>query len=83
LTAGGSWVTFESDATNVGVTSRRQPDGNGVRDAMLATEPSGDRWLLGEDGGRVPTTNPVTSAHRNYVVFESGGRVDLLYVGPK
>jgi hypothetical protein len=25
----------------------------------------------------------VTSAHGNYVVFERGGRVDLLYVGPK
>jgi hypothetical protein len=83
MTAAGSWVVFESDATNVGVTSARQPDGNGVRDAMLATEPSGDRWLLGEEGASVPTTNPVASAHGNYVVFERGGRVDLLYVGPK
>jgi len=50
-------VLFESDATDVGVTSNRQPDANGVRDAMLATEPSGDRWLLGERGnnGRPPT----------------------------
>ena len=47
-------MTFESDATNVGVTSARRPDTNGVRDAMLATEPSGDRWLLGEDGGDEP-----------------------------
>ena len=83
LTAAGSWVAFESDATNVSVTSARQPDGNGVRDAILATEPSGDRWLLGEDGASVPTTNPVLSAHGNYVVFERDGRVDLLYVGPK
>ena len=81
LTAGGSWVLFESDATNVGVTNTRQPDGNGVRDAMLATEPSGARWLLGERGADGPTTNPMTSPHGNYVVFERGGHVHLLYIG--
>ena len=83
LTAAGSWVLFESDATDVGVTSSRQPDTNGVRDAMLATEPSGDRWLLGERGAGGPTTNPMTSPHGNYVVFERGGTVHLLYVGEK
>ena len=83
LTAAGSWVTFESDATNVGVTSTRRPDGNGVRDAMLATDPSGDRWLLGEGGASGPTTNPMTSPHGNYVVFERGGHVHLLYVGAR
>jgi hypothetical protein len=83
LTAAGSWVVFESDATNVGVTSARQPDTNGVRDAMLATEPSGDRWLLGERGINGPTTNPMTSPHGNYIVFERGGTVHLLYVGEK
>ena len=83
LTAAGTWVLFESDATNVGVTSSRQPDTNGVRDAMLATEPSGDRWLLGEGGAGGPTTNPMTSPHGNYVVFERGGTVHLLYVGEK
>ncbi len=83
LTAAGSWVLFESDATDVGVTSNRQPDTNGVRDAMLATEPSGDRWLLGERGADGPTTNPMTSPHGNYVVFERGGTVHLLYVGEK
>ena len=54
LTAGGTWVVFESDATDVGVTTTRGPDTNGVRDAMLSTEPSGDRWLLGELGARGP-----------------------------
>ena len=76
-------MLFESDATDVGVTSNRQPDTNGVRDAMLATEPSGDRWLLGERGAGGPTTNPMTSPHGNYVVFERGGTVHLLYVGEK
>lgn len=83
MTAAGSWVLFESDASDVGVTSTRQPDTNGVRDAMLATEPSGDRWILGERGASVPTTNPMTSPHGNYVVFERGGQVHLLYVGEK
>jgi hypothetical protein len=83
LTAAGSWVLFESDASDIGVSSSRQPDGNGVRDALLATEPSGDRWLLGERGATVPTTNPMTSPHGNYVVFERGGHVHLLYVGDK
>jgi hypothetical protein len=82
LSAAGTWVAFDSDATNLGVTANRQPDTNGVRDAMLATEPSHDRWLLGE-GSAAPTTHPVMSPHGNYVVFERGGAVDLLYVGAK
>jgi hypothetical protein len=76
-------VLFESDATDLGVTSSRQPDTNGVRDAMLAAEPSGDRWLLGERGSGGPTTNPMTSPHGNYVVLERGGTVHLLYLGEK
>ena len=83
LTAGGSWVVFDSEATDIGVTTRRGPDTNGVRDAMLSTEPSGDRWLLGEVGARGPTTNPRTSPHGNYIVFERGGFAHLLYVGEK
>jgi hypothetical protein len=83
LTAAGSWVVFESDATDVGQTNTRGPDTNGVRDAMLATEPSGDRWLLGERGASTPTTNPMTSPHGNYIVFERGAQVYLLYIGEK
>ena len=83
LTAGGTWVMFESDATDVASTTARRPDSNGVRDAMLTTEPSGERWLLGERGATGPTTDPMTSPHGNYVVFERGGHADLLYVGPK
>jgi hypothetical protein len=83
VTAGASWVLFDSDATDIGVTTARRPDTNGVRDAMLATEPSGERWLLGERGADAATTNPMSSPHGNYVVFERGGHVHLLYVGPK
>jgi len=83
LTAGGSWVAFDSEATDIGVTTARGPDLNGVRDAMLATDPSNDHWLLGEVGARVPTTNPMSSPHGNYIVFERGGFAQLLYVGEK
>ncbi|MEA2132558.1 MAG: hypothetical protein QOC68_467 [Solirubrobacteraceae bacterium] len=83
LTAGGTWVMFESDATDIAVTTARRPDVNGVRDAMLSTEPSGERWLLGERGATGPTTDPMSSPHGNYVVFERGGHAALLYVGPK
>jgi hypothetical protein len=83
LTAGGAWVIFESEATDIGLTTARRPDSNGVRDAMLATEPSGERWLLGQRGAIGPTTNPMSSPHGNYVVFERAGHADLLYVGPK
>ena len=76
-------MVFESDATDVGVTTTRGPDINGVRDAMLATEPSNEHWLLGELGARGPTTNPMTSPHGNYIVFERGGHAQLLYVGEK
>jgi hypothetical protein len=82
LTAGGTWVVFDSAASDVGVTTSRGPDTNGVRDAMLATEPSGDRWLLGE-GTAEATTNPMTSPHGNYIVFERGGHAQLLYAGAK
>ena len=83
LTAGGSWVVFDSEATDVGVTTRREPDTNGVRDAMLATDPSGEHWLLGEVGARAPTINAMTSPHGNYIVFERDGHAYLLYVGAK
>ena len=83
VTAGGTWVVFESDATDIGLTTARRPDVNGVTDAMLATEPSGERWLLGERGPGGPTRNPMTSPHGNYMVFERAGHAYLLYVGPK
>jgi hypothetical protein len=81
VSAGGTWVIFESAASDVGTTTQRRPDGNGTSDAMLFTQSSGERWLLGENSGRAPTTDPATSPHGNYVVFERGGQVHLLYVG--
>jgi hypothetical protein len=73
---------FDSEATDIGVTTMRGPDTNGVRDAIISTEPSGDHWLLGE-GAVEATTNPMTSPHGNYIVFERGGHAQLLYAGAK
>ena len=76
-------MIFESAASDIATTGNRRPDTNGTTDAMLFTQASGERWLLGENAGRAPTTNPVTSPHGNYVVFERGGQVHLLYVGAR
>jgi hypothetical protein len=83
VSAGGTWVVFESAASDVATTTNREPDTNGTADAMLFTQASGERWLLGQHSGRAPTSNPMTSPHGNYVVFERGGQVHLLYVGAK
>jgi hypothetical protein len=83
LTAGGTWVIFESEASDVGDRAGRKPDDNGVRDIMLFTEVSGERWILGERGADKPATDPMTSPHGNYVVFIRDGRALLNYVGPK
>jgi hypothetical protein len=82
VSAAGSWVAFQSDASDVGATSHRQPDFNGVSDALLFTANSGEHWLLGE-GARQPATNPAMSAHGNYILFERGGQVQLSYTGAK
>jgi hypothetical protein len=83
VSAGGTWVVFASSASDVATTTRRSPDVNGVPDAMLFTEATGERWLLGERGARGATSNPQTSPHGNYIVFERGGQAYLLYVGEK
>jgi hypothetical protein len=80
---GGSWVGFQTDASDVAQTAARRPDPNQVTDAVLWTQATGDRWLLGEVGASTPTTNPQMSSHGNYFVFERGGQAQLLYVGAK
>jgi hypothetical protein len=50
VTAGGTWVIFESAASDVAHTTNRRPDTNGAQDAMLWTQAGSDRWLLGEHG---------------------------------
>lgn len=82
ISAAGTWVAFQSDASDVGTTSHRQPDLNGVGDALLFTASSSEHWLLGE-GSSQPTANPMMSPHGNYVVVERGGQVQLLYTGAK
>ena len=83
LTAGGTWVIFESAAPDVGDRAGRKPDDNGVSDIILFTEVSAERWILGERGADRPAADPMASPHGNYVVFERDGRVLMNYVGPK
>jgi hypothetical protein len=83
VTAGGTWVIFETAASDVAHTTNRRPDANNAQDAVLWTQASGERWLLGEHRDAAPTANAETSPHGNYVVFERGGQVHLLYVGAK
>jgi hypothetical protein len=83
LSAGGIWVIFESEATDIGLLHNRTPDLNRVQDIQLLTADTGERWLLDERGARAPASDPATSPHGNYVVFERGSRVYLNYVGPK
>jgi hypothetical protein len=83
LTAGGTWVIFESLATDVGVFSNRRPDTNLVQDIQMLTADTGERWVLDERNATAPATNPATSPHGNYVVFQRGEQVWLNYTGPK
>lgn len=83
LTAGGTWVIFESLATDVGVFASRRPDTNLVQDIQMLTADTGERWVLDERNATAAATNPATSPHGNYVVFERGEQVWLNYVGPK
>ena len=68
---------------------RRRPDhdaraGHQRRARRDAGHGALERSLAARRGGaRGPTTNPVTSPHGNYVVFERGGHAWLLYVGEK
>lgn len=83
VSAGGSWVIFQSAASDVGTVAGRRPDANGVQDIQLFTRTTGERWVLAERGATAPARDPMTSPHGNYVVFERNGHVHLNYVGPK
>lgn len=80
-TAAGSWVVFQSAATDVGLDPNRRADVNGVQDIQLYTP--FDRWLIASDSANGPASDPKTSPHGNYVVFERAGQVWLNYVGAR
>ena len=49
----------------------------------MLTADTGERWVLDELNARAAASDPMTSPHGNYVVFERGDRVWLNYVGPR
>jgi hypothetical protein len=77
----GSWVAFQSAATDVGVLPTKRPDPNGLTDVQLVTP--FDRWLIASDSASAPSSAPQMSPHGNYMVFERGGQVWFNYVGSK
>jgi hypothetical protein len=80
------FVLFDSAATNL-LPSRSHVDPDGVDDIFLWNRPTGDDSLESRASTdlflNTPSTNPATSSHGNYVLFESGGTVYLRYEGPQ
>lgn len=83
VTAKGDWVFFHTAAPNVAWDSGRGADVNGVQDVAFYLQADRSRRLLARTGATAPSSNPSTSPHGNYVVFERAGQVWLNYVGPK
>ncbi|MDQ3849513.1 MAG: hypothetical protein M3296_02715 [Actinomycetota bacterium] len=83
VTAGGSWVVFQTAADDVAIDTARGRDTNGVQDIALFTQVADARVLLARQGATSAAANPMTSPHGNYVVFERAGHVWLDYIGPK
>jgi hypothetical protein len=86
MSGAGDFVLFDSDATNL-LPSQSHVDPDGVRDVFLWNRPTSNASLESRSASDVflttPSTNPATSSHGNYVLFESGGMVYLRYEGPQ
>ena len=86
ISGAADFVLFDSAATNL-LPSRSHVDPDGVRDVFLWNRPTGNASLESRASTDVfmntASTNPATSSHGNYVLFESGGTVYLRYEGPR
>jgi hypothetical protein len=83
VSAAGSWVMFQTAASDVGHFTGGRADVDHVDDVVLFAESTGERWVISERGSTAPALDPMMSPHGNYVVFERGGQVQLAYLGPK
>jgi hypothetical protein len=85
MSGAGDFVLFDSEATNL-LPSRSHIDPDGVRDVFLWNRPTSNASLESRTADNLflttPSTNPSTSSHGNYVLYESGGMVYLRYEGP-
>jgi hypothetical protein len=86
MSGAGDFVLFDSEATNL-LPSRSHVDPDGVRDVFLWNRPTSNASLESRSANNLflttPSTNPATSSHGNYVLYESGGMVYLRYEGPQ
>ena len=81
---GGSWVIYQTLATDIGVTpDSRRTDDDATSDVLLWVEIHNLHWLMSTDDAAGAATHPVMSPHGNYLLFEQGGGVVLDYLGPK
>jgi hypothetical protein len=80
------FVLFDSAATNL-LPSPSHVDPDGVNDVFLWNRPTGDDSLESRTSTDTfldtSSTNPATSSHGNYVLFQSGGTIYLRYEGPQ
>jgi Tol biopolymer transport system component len=83
VTAKGDWVFFHTAAADVAWDTARGADVNGVQDIAFWRVLDSVRLRLARTGATSAASNPATSAHGNYVVFERGGQVQLNYLGAK
>ena len=86
ISAAGTWVAFQSDASDVGSTrATAGPTSTRSPTHLLFTEPTrASTGCSARKAPRQPTTNPMMSPHGNYVVFERGGQVaQLAYTGAR
>ena len=83
VSAAGSWVLFQTAASDVGHFAGGRPDVDHVDDVVLFAARTGERWVVTERGASAPAIEPMTSPHGNYVVYERGGQVQMAYLGPE
>jgi hypothetical protein len=86
ISGAADFVLFDSAATNL-LPSASHRDPNGVRDLFLWNRPTRNASLesrtLDNSFLTTPSTNPATSSHGNYVLFENDGMIQLRYEGPE
>lgn len=89
ITAAGTWVVYDTAASNLPPNATSFAVPAQPRNVMLWQQATDTQWFLSADSAEAPlpgaSTAPRTSAHGNYVVFLNGSpaQVVLRYLGPR
>jgi hypothetical protein len=87
ITDGGTWVIFETEASNLPRDGQEGRDRNGVADVYIWTHNRHFTFLVSATGVRnqltTPSSGAATSPHGNYVLYENADQVYLRYLGAK